>query len=303
MHRGRVEKMNWLIFKDYSFLVVAIGTVLLGVASGIVGSVSVLKGQSLIGDAVGHASFPGIILFFMLFLTRNPLVLMAGAVVSGLLAYFVIQSLDRHSSTSRDAVLAIVLSSFFGLGMVLKSYIQGNAKFSGASQSGLQNYIFGQAAYMMKSDIYAIFIVSVASIATIVLFFKEIQLYVFDEQYGETMGFRRTRISFVILLMIIALIAVGLKAVGAILISSMLIAPSVAGLQWSHRYRTVLLISGFFGGLSSFIGTYISATGRGFSTGPSIVLVMSLMALLSILFAPNGLLRSRRKRKRGMSNE
>lgn len=295
--------MDWLIFKDYSFLVVAVGTVLLGVASGIVGSVSVLKGQSLIGDAVGHASFPGIILFFMIFLTRNPLVLMAGAVVSGLLAYFVIQSLDRHSSTSRDAVLAIVLSSFFGLGMVLKSYIQGNTAYSGASQSGLQNYIFGQAAYMMKSDIYAIFVVSVASIVTITLFFKEIQLYVFDEQYGETMGFRRTRISFVILLTIIALIAVGLKAVGAILISSMLIAPSVAGLQWSHRYRTVLWISGFFGGLSSFIGTYISATGRGFSTGPSIVLVMSLMALLSILFAPNGLLRSRWKRKRGMQNE
>lgn len=295
--------MDWLIFKDYSFWVVAIGTVLLGVASGIVGSVSVLKGQSLIGDAVGHASFPGIILFFMLFLSRNPLILMAGAVVSGLLAYFVIQLLDRHSSTNRDAVLAIVLSSFFGLGMVLKSYIQGNKAFSGASQSGLQNYIFGQAAYMMKSDIYAIFTVSVISILLIIFFFKEIQLYVFDEQYGETMGFPRTKISFVVLLMIISLIAVGLKAVGAILISSMLIAPSVAGLQWSNRYQTVLWISGLFGGISSFIGTYISAVGRGFSTGPSIVLIMSLLALLSIFFAPNGLVRSRLRRKRGMRHE
>ena len=87
------------------------------------------------------------------------------------------------------------------------------------------------------------------------------------------------------------LIAAGLKAVGAILISSMLITPAVTGLQWSKSYEKVLFIAAFTGAVSAFLGTFISSAVKGFSTGPSIILIMSIIALLSVLFAPRGIVR------------
>lgn len=140
----------WALLSDYSFLIIALGTSALAIASSIIGSVSVLKGQSLIGDAIGHASFPGIVLAFMLTGERNPWGLFLGAVLSGALAFFWIQLLGRWSKIELETALAAVLSTFFGLGMVLKSYITGNPAFSASSQAGLEKYIFGQASYMMQ---------------------------------------------------------------------------------------------------------------------------------------------------------
>ena len=146
--------MDINILTNYSFLVVAAGTVVLAIASGMVGTVSVLKGQSLIGEAIGHSAFAGIVISFMLFQQRSPILLALGAFISGMVAFFSIQIIGKNSKIELDSVLALVLSSFFGLGMVLKSYIQGNHQFSNASQAGLQNYIFGQAAYLMRNDVY-----------------------------------------------------------------------------------------------------------------------------------------------------
>ena len=179
--------------------------------------------------------------------------------------------------------MAVVLSAMFGLGMVLKSYIQGNAKYQRASQSGLASYIFGQAAYILKDDVTVIFTVSIISILLFVLFYKEIKVYVFDEAYAGTIGIKKKLLSLLIMIMTMLLIAAGLKTVGAILISSMLITPAVTGLQWSKRYEKVLMISMAAGGFSAFVGTFISTTFKGFSTGPSITLVMSAIALLSVL--------------------
>lgn len=282
--------MDFSILTSYSFLVVALGTTVLGIASGMVGCVSVLKGQSLIGDAIGHSTFPGIVLAFMIMQTRSPLVLMIGAFIAGALAFAITGVIDGYSKIKMDTSLAVVLSSLFGFGMVLKSYIQGNAKFAGASQSGLQNYIFGQAAYMMKADVHLIFVVSIIAIVLLLAFYKEIKLFVFDPQFAKTAGFSPNTISVIILIMTMVLISTGLKAVGAILISAMLIAPGAASLQWSNRFSRVLCLSAVVGGMSAFIGTWISTVNKGMSTGPSIVLVMSAIALLSMIISPSGLL-------------
>lgn len=282
--------MNLSIFNDYSFIIVLTGSVILGITSGIIGTVSVLKKQSLMGDVVGHSSFPGIVIAFMLFMTRSPFVLLGGAVFSGILAYFLIQIIDSYSPTGTNTILAIILSTFFGLGIVLKSYIQGNPNFSKASQSGLQNYIFGQAAYMTKFDIILIMAVSLFSLIILFLFYKEIQIYVFDQNYGNTLGYGKKKLSFLTLFITISVIAVGLKIVGIILISSMLISPAVSALQWSDKYSTVLTLSGIFGGISAFFGTFISANYKGMSTGPSIVIAMSIIVFISILLSPKGLI-------------
>lgn len=279
------------IITQYSFVVVAIGTMLLAMATGIIGTISILKGQSLIGDAVGHAALPGIILAFMISGKKSSLLLMVGAIIAGIVAFILIQTISEISKIEADTAMAIILSAMFGLGMVLKSYIQGNAKYSKASQSGLASYIFGQAAYILREDVIIIFTVSLISLVLFIIFYKEIKVYVFDAVYAYTIGINSKLLSLLIMIMTMILIAAGLKAVGAILISSMLITPAITGLQWSNKYEIVLVIAAVMGAVSAFIGTLLSTIVRGFSTGPSIILIMSLLALLSVLFSPKGVVR------------
>lgn len=283
--------MNISIITQYSFIVVAIGTMLLAMATGIVGTISILKGQSLIGDAVGHASLPGIILAFMISGRKSSLILILGAIVAGIVAFLLIQIISEGSKIEADTAMAVILSAMFGMGMVLKSYIQGNQKIQGASQSGLASYIFGQAAYILREDVYIILAVSVISLALFIVFYKEIKVYVFDMVYAYTIGINSRLTSLLIMIITMILIAAGLKAVGAILISSMLITPAVTGLQWSKSYEKVLMIAAVTGAVSAFLGTFISSAVKGFSTGPSIILIMSVIALFSVLFAPRGIVR------------
>ena len=162
------------ILFSYDFLVVAIGTVLLAIPSAIVGCFSVYKGQSLMADAVGHASYPGVVIAFMLFSVRSSVILTLGAAVVGILAYLTIQMIRKHSVIDFDAALAITLTGFFGLGMVLKSYLQGNSSYMRASQAGLKNYIFGSAAFIMKEDIIMIAICAIIAAVLLALFYKEL---------------------------------------------------------------------------------------------------------------------------------
>ena len=223
--------MNISMITQYSFIVVAIGTMLLAMATGIVGTISILKGQSLIGDAVGHASLPGIILAFMISGRKSSIILMLGAIAAGVIAFILIQIIAEGSKIEADTAMAVILSAMFGLGMVLKSHIQGNPRYQGASQSGLASYIFGQAAYILREDVYIILTVSIISLVLFVIFYKEIKVYVFDTVYAYTIGINSRLISLLIMIITMILIAAGLKAVGAILISSMLITPAVTGLQ------------------------------------------------------------------------
>lgn len=285
------------ILTSYSFLVVSIGTFIMAVATGAVGCITVLKGQSLIGDAIGHSAFPGIIVAFMLFMQRDPTILMLGALFSGAFAFILIQVIKENSKLDLDASLAVILSSFFGLGMVLKSHIQGNPKFLSASQSGLQNYIFGQAAYIMQKDIKLILAVAIPSIILLVLFYKEIKVFVFNEVYAKTIGLNSSIMYGIIVIITMSLIATGLKIVGAILISSLLIVPAITAMQWSNKFNIVLIIASIVGGVSAVTGTYISTAITGMSTGPTIVLIMSLFAFLSLIIGPRGILSRKRLRR------
>jgi len=280
-----------LLFQ-YSFIVVALGTMCLAMSTGIVGTISILKRQSLIGDAVGHASFPGIVLAFIIAGRKDSLTLMSGAIIAGVCAFFIIQYIVNSSKLEADTTMAVILSAMFGFGMVLKSYIQGNSSFSG-SQAGLANYIFGQAAYMLKEDVIIIFSVSIVSILLFLIFFKEIKIHVFDDAYAETLGIKKNIISVLIIIITMLLIAAGLKAVGVVLISSMLITPGVIGMQWSKRYENVLIIAAISGALSALIGTSVSTLVKGMSTGPSIILCMTVIAFLSVLCGPYGIIASK----------
>ena len=291
--------LNMDILTSYSFIIVGSGTFLLAAIAGAVGSITVLKGQSLIGDAIGHAAFPGIILSFMLFMQREPVLLTLGAVASGATAFMLIQVIKENSKLKLDAILAVVLSSFFGVGMVLKSYIQGNSNYKDAAQSGLSSYIFGQAAYIMKDDVKLIVYIGVPTLLLLVLFYKEIKLFLFDEIYAKTIGIRTVLLYGIILVMTMGIIAAGLKLVGAILISSLLIIPAITALQWSNKFSRVLIIAGVVGGVSALIGTYISTAFNGMSTGATIILIMGSFAIISLVTGPHGMIKNLRMRRHG----
>lgn len=286
------------ILSSYTFIIVACGTFLLAMAAGAVGCISVLKGQSLIGDAIGHSTFPGIVFAFMLFMQRDPLILLFGAIISGTLAFSFIYLVSSNSKTGLDSALAIALSSFFGLGMVFKSYIQGNPLYTRASQSGLQNYIFGQAAYIMQKDLYIIFFVALLSLILIIFFYKELKVFVFDSTYARTIGIPSWLMYSIIIAMTISIIAAGLKLVGAILIASMLIIPAVTALQWSCKFSRVLVIAALSAGFSAVVGTYISTSCTGMSTGPTIIVIMSLIAFFSLLTGKHGIIANYIMRKK-----
>ena len=282
------------ILTNYTFQIVALGSVILAVAAAPVGAFSVYKGQSLIGDAIGHSTFPGIILAYMAFATRSPVVLLAGAVTAGAASYALIQLAHKDKRLGLDANLAIFLSGFFGLGMALKSFIQGNPDYAGASQAGLGTYIFGQAAYMLEAAVQLICVVSAVVLLLLLLFYKELKLFVFDAEYAEVVGLPCRLLNILLLVMTIG---IGIKAVGAILISSFLIIPCAAANQWSNNLSRVLLLSSGIGAVSSLVGTYISTLEQGMSTGPSIILVASVIAFFSILFGTKGILGRALKRR------
>ena len=288
---------NMDVLTGYSFIIVGSGTFLLAAIAGAVGCITVLKGQSLIGDAIGHAAFPGIVLSFMLFLQREPILLTLGAVVSGTTAFMLIQAIKENSKLELDAILAVILSSFFGVGMVLKSHIQGNSAYKDAAQSGLSSYIFGQAAYIMKDDVRLILYIGIPTLILLILFYKEIKLFLFDEIYARTIGIKTVLLYGIILVMTMGIIAAGLKLVGAILISSLLIIPAITALQWSNKFSKVLIIAGVTGGISALIGTYISTVYDGMSTGATIILVMGSFAIISLVIGPHGMISNIKMRR------
>lgn len=279
------------IVTSYGFLVVAVGTAVLAFGCGMVGTMSVLKGQSLIGDVLGHAAFPGVVLAFMVTRQRDLLWLFGGAVVMSIIAFSLVRLLRLVTNLPLDTNLAIVLSTFFGLGMVLKSYIQGHPEYASSAQSGLQGYIFGQAAYVMERDVWAMLIITGGICLAVMMFYPQLKLYVFDEEYAVTIGLPRHGMEALLLLLTVVVIAIGLKTVGTVLISSLLIAPSLAALQWTNRFHTTLLLAGLFGSISAVAGTYISTAYKGMPTGATIVLVLSGVVLFSVLVGPNGLRR------------
>lgn len=272
------------ILLDYSFLTVAIGTSLLAVSSSMIGTISVLTKQSLIGDMLGHASYPGVVFAFILFQTREPVILMLGAMFSGYVSYGLVYWVARHYRQSLVNALALVSAAFLGLGMVLKQLVQDSSHFANSSQAGLQTYLFGQAAFIKQDDVLLISFVSILCLVLFFLFYARFKVYLFDEVFARVIGVPNQLLRYLIRLMMISLIAVGLKVVGAVLMSAFLIAPATFGLLWGKGYGQVLTLASGLGLVSALLGTYISSVVSGLSTGPAIILCMSSVAFISYIY-------------------
>lgn len=280
---------------------VLLGTSILGLACGAVGSIAVLRRQSLLGDALAHAALPGVCASFLLFHERSFILLLIGALASGLLSLCCIWSITHFTKLKQDAALGVTLTSFFGLGIVLSRIIQ-NEPYG--NRAGLDEFIFGKAASMAPSDVLSIIAVCGISGIFIFVFFKELKLLCFDRAFMGAQGFRVKTFDLAVMILICLCVTAGLPAVGAILVSALLIIPAVTARLIVNRFSSVILLASLIGccgallgtGLSAYLPAAASSFSRGQPTGPLIVLSCAFLFLIAAVFSKErGLLKQWRK--------
>ncbi len=260
---------------------VMIGTALLGGMSGVIGSFAVLRGRALVGDMLAHAALPGVCLAFLLMGSKNMLGLSLGALASGLLAIAAVTMIVRWTRTKEDAAIGIVLSTFFGAGVVLLSVIQKPGV--GGSKAGLNYYLFGEPGNMLMGDLVLLAVVAFVVLLTVGLLFKEFKIVCFDTDFAQSQGWPTLRLDLVMMASLAVVTIVGLPIVGVILMTAMIILPPATARFWTNRLFVMLLLAGLFGVASGLIGTKF---GRGLPTGAAIVLTAASFFMLSLLFAP-----------------
>ncbi len=279
---------------------VLLGAAMLGAISGMLGAFAVLRRQSLLGDTLSHAALPGVCLGFLVAGGRDLGSVLIGAFVTGTLAALSVMLITRRTTLKTDAALGIVLSVSFAIGIVLVTVIQGQA---GSGNLGLMTFIFGQAAAILRADLWIIGGVGLAALALVLIFWKEFKIVSFDAEFARAQGLPVAAIEAGLTVMVALAIVVGLQLVGVVLMVALLIAPAAAARQWTASLGAMVTLSALIGAASGAAGALISATTRGLATGPVVVLVATGVVLVSLLVAPGrGLvwqvLSSRRARAR-----
>ncbi len=268
---------------------VILGTTLLGLAAGIVGVFALLRKRSLVTDALSHATLPGIALAFLLAPGlgvggRSLPLLLLGATASAALSVLCIQLILRHTRLREDAAIGIVLSVFFGAGVVGLSYIQKNAP---AGAAGLSHFIFGQTAAMSVGDATLMGSIALVAIGAALLFFKEFSLACFNDAFARVQGWPVSLIDLAMMALVVLVTVAGLQAVGLVLVVAMLIIPPVAARFWSERLWVLVALAGVFGASSGYLGAVVSALLPGKPAGAVIVLTAGVIFSLSMLLAPS----------------
>ncbi|MFO7587767.1 MAG: iron chelate uptake ABC transporter family permease subunit [Gemmatimonadota bacterium] len=287
------------LLSDYTLRNVALGSAALGLASGALGSFAVLRRQSLLGDAVSHAALPGIVLAFVLSGSKETLVLVAGAFAAGWVGTLLVSGIVRGSRVPADAALGIVLSVFFGLGLLLLTWVQ---RMPDATQAGLERFLFGQAATLMGRDVATIAALGSVSLLAVGALWKEFKILSFDPEFGATLGIPMGRVDLLLTTVLVLAIVTGLQAVGVVLMAALVVAPAAAARQWTDSLGVMVSLSALFGAVAGVSGALASASAASLPTGPAIVLVATAIVAASLVLAPRrGLAWAaiRRRRQRG----
>ena len=304
-----------LILDNPTLRPVALGLTAIGVLAGLVGTFAVVRRQSLQGDAISHAALPGVALAFMLG-GRSPLMIVLGAAGTGWLAMTLVKGITGRSRIPFDTALAGALAVFFGFGLVLMTYLrklnetlskrepvdflerwlQDDAR--DATKHGLERYLFGQPAFLEDDDVATIVGLGTAILLIVGLFWKQLKLASFDRDFAASLGFPMRFLDLLMTSLIVCTVVLGLQFVGVVLMSALLVAPVVAARQWVDRLGPLSLLAGVFGGIAGFGGAVLGHQRSGLPAGPVVVLAVTVLVVLSILFAPRrgiiwGLLRRR----------
>lgn len=258
-------------------LIVAI---LVGAVSAVLSCFLVLKGWSLMGDAISHAVLPGIVVAYVIGL---PIAI--GAFVAGLFAAVSTGYLKDNSRIKEDTAMGIVFTGMFAVGLVLFSRIE--------TDQHLSHILFGDMLGVTWQDLIETAIIALGTLAIVLAKRRDFLLYAFDPQHARAIGLPVKLLHYGLLALLSITIVASLKAVGIILVVAMLIAPGAIGFLLAKRFETMLVIAMGVAIVSGVLGTLISFSING-ATGPCIVLIQAAVFLAALLFAPgNGMLRKR----------
>ncbi|MGL4514700.1 MAG: iron chelate uptake ABC transporter family permease subunit [Lacipirellulaceae bacterium] len=274
---------------------VALGAGLLGATAGVVGVYAVLRRRALLGDVLAHAALPGVCLAFLVAGVREAGPLALGALATGLASVFCVAQIRRWTRTREDAALGVVLSTFFGAGVLLLSVIQ---KSGGGAQAGLDSYLFGEVASLTSRDIGQLAVAALVALVAVVLLHKELKLFAFDEGFARAQGWPVVWLDFAVMASVAAVVVLGLPVCGVVLIAAMLIFPAATARYWTDRLSRLVALAGLFGALAGGLGVLVASPAfahalpavlRGPSLpppGPTIVLTAAVLFVLSLCFAP-----------------
>ena len=263
----------------YTFQVVFIGASLIGFLCGSLGTFTYIKHQGMLGDVISHATLPGVALSFLLYRTKS--FVFIGAILTGLLAMLLVRLLVRNTKTKEDSALGVILSLFFGGGVVLISIIN---RLPNAGKAGLNKFLFGMTSSLVMEDIFIFGGVGLFFLFIVGTVWKPLMMSHFDPNTAKTMGIHVRFYEFLTVMLLTVAIVIGLEMAGVILITSLVIAPAAAARQWTDRVHIMFFLAGIIGAFSSAIGTVISSFYQ-IPTGPLIVVTVSTITLLSLVFS------------------
>ncbi len=272
----------------YNTGIVMAGAAALGAAAGGVGAFLFLRARAMAADAVGHATLPGIVLAFIAAGAlgaegRALPVLLAGAALTGILGMAAVEALTRSTRLAPDAAIAIALSVFYAVGVVLLSWVQ---SLPAGSQGGLESFILGQAAALTAAEAVGLAVAALAALGILLALFRPLGLLCFDEEHARAGGWPAARLDAALLGLGVLVTVLGLQTVGLVLVVALLILPAVAARFWSDRLTGIFRLSVAFGAGGAFFGAAASAVWPQAPTGASIVLALGGVFAASLLAAP-----------------
>jgi manganese/zinc/iron transport system permease protein len=193
-----------------------------------------------------------------------------------------VTGVTRFSRVPFDSALAGALAVFFGAGLMLKSAVRS------PGAAGIDRYLFGQAAWLVNSDIWVIGGAGAIALGLLALFWKEFKLLTFDREFATGLGLPVVSLDILLTGLLVLSIVIGLESVGVVLMSALVVAPAAAARQWTDRLGVMTVLAGLFGAAAGISGSFLShglsAPGRSVPTGPTIVLCATAIVLLSFVW-------------------
>ena len=292
------QAFRFFTFQDPAVRYALIGSMLLGVTCGLLGSFIVVRKMALVGDALSHAVLPGVALGFLWNMAKDPVAIFTGAVLAGLLGAGMVHLLKQTTRLKEDTALGLVLASFFAVGVCLVTMIQ---RLPTGNKSGIDKFLFGQAAAIGAGDVRLMAVVTGLAILAILLCYKEFLVTSFDAAFARSAGFPVQAIHYSLMLLLAFAVVIALQAVGVVLVSAMLVTPAAAAYLLTDRMHRMLALAACFGLLAGAVGAFFSFLRPNLPTGPLMVLGATLVFALAFLFGPRHGVLARWWRRRSRS--
>ncbi len=283
--------MNWLTEPfGYQYMLNAMWvSAMVGGLCAFLSCYLMLKGWSLIGDALSHSIVPGVAGAYMLGL---PFAL--GAFLSGGLAAGSMLFLNQCSRLKEDAIIGLIFSSFFGIGLFMVSL--------NPMSVNIQTIILGNILAIAPEDIVQLAIIGVVSLTILLLKWKDLMVVFFDENHARSIGLNPGRLKLLFFTLLSVSTVAALQTVGAFLVICLVVTPGATAWLLTDRFPRLLVIAVAIGSLTSFFGAWLSYWLDG-ATGGIIVVLQTLLFLLAFVFAPKHGLLANRRRARQVNKE